>query len=113
MMTSSLTNASSSSSLATQPMQSVLDEDSATTNSSSSTKSNTQEGEDHQATTPPALAQLNLNLGIDGLLAPEDIVKVYDESVMTDEDKRQLLMSVYKYAKPTAYGEDRIFERYE
>ena len=109
MTTSSQTNSSSSSSsLATQPMQSMLDEDTATTNSSSSTESNTQEGEGEQATTPPALTRLNLNLGIDGLLAPEDIVKVYDESVMTDEDKRRLLMSVYKYAKPTAFGDDSL-----
>ena len=57
---------------------------------------------------PPPLNRLNINLTIDGLLSPEDIGKVYNESALSKDEKRRLLMSVYKYAQPTSFGEDSL-----
>ena len=57
---------------------------------------------------PPPLSRLNLNLTTDGLLPPEDIGKVYNESALSKDEKRRLLMSVYKYAQATPFGEDSL-----
>ena len=57
---------------------------------------------------PPPLNRLNLNLETNGLLPPEDIGKIYNESALSKDEKRRLLMSVYKYAQPTPFGEDSL-----
>ena len=96
------THSSASSSLETQEMSALSDpEELGSTSSANGTVENSDRN------TPPCRLS-DLNLTIDGLLSPEDIGKVYDESIMSEEDKRRLLMSVYKYAKPTVFSEDSL-----
>ena len=94
------TSTSTASSLSTQAMPFSMGDDESEANSTSTTPRSNQ--------SPPALARLNLNLTTEGLLTPDDINKTYDESAMTIQQKRRLLMSVYKQAKVPLFGEDSL-----